>query len=345
MKKNIFVGLSIITLIAFSLMTPSVGAETTKVFKLRFANPFQEMEPPGIFSNYFMDYVEKKSEGRVEFKRYHGGVLGTVPEQLELIRSGSVDAGITIIFMYREDMPLHTYPQSTIGTQEDAVDFQYKLNWEIPETASILRKECEDNNIVLLNFHAIGENGIIAREVFSTIADLKGKKVGTFGLQSSLPKVGVNVVSIQIPDMYEALSRGVVDAITMALAPMAILKWHEVSKCYMSLNEYIAAQPICINLDTWNRLPADLQKIFKEAADASKAFSVEFTEKSSAKVLQTFRDSGLTVGKLNAKDTETLYKINFDADVARMRETSAKLGKSKEAEIIIKYVNQLIWYK
>lgn len=343
MKKVILVSLMAMMLVGLPFLAASGSAESSKVFELRFACPFQEIEPPGIFSNHFMDQVEKESGGRVTFKRYHGGVLGTVPEQLELISSGSVDAGITIIFMYREDMPLHTYPPMVLGDAESALDYQRKLDREIPETAAILRKECEENNIITLNQHDMGEDGIIAKKVFHTIAELKGKKVGVYGQQASLPQVGISVVSMQIPDMYESLSRGVVDALTMALSPMAILKWHEVSKCYMSLNENAVGQPICVNLDTWKSLPPDLQKIFQGAADATTAFSIEFTEKSLEQVRQTFRDAGLVVGKLNKEDTELLYRLNHESQISDMRENAAKAGKSAEAEIIIKHVNQLLF--
>ena len=64
MKKFLLFGILITILTALLLLASDGQAQSDKVYKLRFASPFQEMEPPGVTSNYFMDYVEKKAGGR-----------------------------------------------------------------------------------------------------------------------------------------------------------------------------------------------------------------------------------------------------------------------------------------
>lgn len=359
MKKEHALGVVVSILLLFTLLagctsqSPSTGpapttqsTSTSEVIKLKYSSPFQEMEPAVLCGYYFCDYVEEKSGGRVKFDRFPGGVLGTVPEHLELVRSGSVDAVNLIIFNYREDLPLHQYPQMQIGSQEKAVKYHTALFEEIPETSALLEKEFADNNIKAMSAsNAFGENGIIARDVFNTLADLKGKKIGISSQQESLTDLGINVVSVEIPDMYESLSRGVVDALTMALGPMAILKWHEVSKCYMSQNEYASGQPMCINLDTWNKLPADIQKIFMEAGKATVDYSIKLNDQNTAQVLQIFKDTGLVVGKLSQDDTEKLFRLNYDYARKDTLDVCGKQGKTAEAETILKYCDELTWGK
>jgi TRAP-type C4-dicarboxylate transport system substrate-binding protein len=316
-----------------------------EVITLKYSNPFQEMEPSVIVAYYFLDYVEEKSGGRVKFERFPGGVLGTVPEHLELVRSGSVDAVNLIVFNYREDLPLHQYPQMVFGSNEEAVAYHKALSQEIPETAAMLDQEFAENNIKAFSSNAFGENGIISKEVFNTMADLKGKKIGISSQQQGLIDLGIEVVSVEIPDMYESLSRGHVDALTMALGPMAILKWHEVSKCYRSLNEYGSGQPMCVNLETWNSLPEDIQQIFNDAAEATIGFSLELNAQGTAEVLQIFKDAGLDVGKLNDADAKDLFDRNYEYAKQETLEVCGKQGKTAEAETILKYCDELIWGK
>ena len=122
-----------------------------KVIKLKYSNPYLEMEPPNLYGYHFCDYVEKSTGGRVKIRRFPGGVLGKPMEHLELVRSGSVDIAAFIIPLFPEDLPLNGYNYNQLGSGEAAVRNFYKLAMEIPETSVLLQKEQERQNIKILN--------------------------------------------------------------------------------------------------------------------------------------------------------------------------------------------------
>ena len=329
----------------FCITSQTTPAYAEKVFKLKYSNPYLEMEPPNLYGYHFCDYVEKNTGGRVKIRRFPGGVLGKPLEHLELVRSGSVDIAAFIVPLFPEELPLNGYNYNQLGDREASVRNFNKLFTEIPETSAILRKEQEKQNIKILNFHCIGVSGIISRDIAKSLSDLKGKKVGVIIEDKSLEAMGIHTVGIQVPEMYEALSRGVVDALSMSLGPMVMLKWHEVSKSYMTKNAFAAGQPIVVNLDLWNSLPDDIKQVFHEAAISSMEFSIKLDEQITNKNLEAFKESGLTIEGLPLEEQKKLYELWYKNNVKEWMGKCERAGVASEAEVMLKYIDELTWGK
>jgi len=332
-------------IICICIPTQPVPAHAEKVIKLKYSNPYLEMEPPNQYGYHFCDYIEKKTGGRVQIKRFPGGVLGKPLEHLELVRSGSVDIAAFIIPLFPKELPLNGYNYNHLGSREAPVRDFYKITMEIPETSAILQKEQERQNIKILNWHAIGVSGIICRDVARSLKDLKGKKVGVILEDKALEAMGLNTVGVQVPEMYEALSRGVVDALSMSLGPMVMLKWHEVSKSYMSKNSFAVGQPIVVNLQMWNALPADIQQVFKEAALSSMEFSIGLDEKITNGNLQAFKEAGLIIEGLPPREQEQLFELWYKINSKDWMDTCEKAGVGDEARVVLKYIDKMTWGK
>jgi len=316
--------------------------KSTEVITLRFASDTPEVAAPTQFAYHFMNYVEEKSGGRVKFERYPGGVLGIMPEMLNMVSSGAIDMTVLLHLLFKEQLPLHAFPEQVRGSMANAMDYINKLNFEIPETAALMEKEMEANNIKGLNYHALGEDGIVAKTVFNSLADLKGKKLGGDKPLKAYENLGFTIVSVNQADMYEALARGVVDALPFPIEAVASNKWYEVSKCFMYNSLYHGGWQTVINLNTWKKLPPDIQDIFLEAAKSAEAFSVEWDKNHTAEYEKTLRDAGLVVGRLPASDTDALFKQYYEMDKQDMLTFAEKTGKTEEAKTILKYVDQIL---
>ena len=320
-------------------------AHAKKVIKLKYSNPYLEMEPPNQYGYHFCDYVEKNTEGRVQIKRFPGGVLGKPLEHLELVRSGAVDIAAFIVPLFPKELPLNGYNFQQMGSREAPVRNFYKLTMEIPETSAIVQKEQERQNIKILNWHTIGDSGIICRDVARSLGDLKGKKVGVILEDKALESLGIHTVGVQVPEMYEALSRGVVDALAMSLGPMVMLKWHEVSKSYMKRNSFTVGQPIVVNLQMWNGLPADIQQVFREAALSAMEFSLELDEKITNGNLRAFKEAGLIIEGLSPEEQKLLFEVAYKFRNEDWMDTCEKAGVAAEAKVLLKYIDEMTWGK
>ena len=361
MKKLLF-GLLIVTLLVLPLFSActeqappttapapapaptTAPAPAAEVIKMKYSGFLPEPAGPSQVANFMMDYVEKNSGGRVKFERYHGGVLGAPPEQMKLVTTGSVDFGGGM--MTDAEFPLHaSYPTFIPGGVKAGSDLQHKLYVEIPETSALLQKEITDNNLKYFGPTNSSENGFIAKFNFSSLADLKGKKIGVDSgrVQTVVNELGMVGVVVQIPDMYEALARGLVDGSTLSLIGMAEMKWFEVTKCYMSDGTSISANTLpMLNLNTWNRLPADIQKVFLDSAGPSSEFCVKYFEEGNNKHRQTLRDAGLVVGDLSEADKTLLFSTYIKKWYQDSLETAGKQGKAEQAKLIWKYASEAV---
>jgi len=299
------------------------------------------VEPPIVVAEHFLDLVEQKSNGRIEVERFTGGTLGKSNEQLDLVGGGSVDFASISISWIRDRLPLHSFMNWTIGGQDKPAYIMEQMNFVIPETSKILEKEREENGIKILTFLNVGRNGIIAREPFDTLADLKGKKIGTSPNYRALDSMGLVTVSMQIPDIYEGLAKGVIDAQALALSPMVALKWYEVSKCFMGDGHYSAGQFIGMNLDTWNKLPKDMQKIITESASEAQKWGADYVIQQEEKGLTLFKEAGLKVGVLPESDQQEMYSLEYKFRAQDMLDLCEPKGKVEEAKIILKNLDNL----
>jgi TRAP-type C4-dicarboxylate transport system substrate-binding protein len=234
-------------------------------------------------------------------------------------------------------------PSFIPGSSQAALDFVQTMEWDTPETATILQKEWEDINLKLLAYSAAGENGIVAKEVFESLDDLDGKKLGGSGTTGpAWAKKGVTQITVQFPDIYESLSRGVIDMTTMSLGAIVDMKWYEVTSVYMTYGTYPYSAPIMVNLDVWNGLPSDIQQLFMDAAQAARQFSLEYDAETTISSKQLFEDAGLEVGALPEEEQEWLYREFMQIWKADNMALAEKSGKLKEAEIIWEHSEKLV---
>ena len=322
--------------------TALTGATTTGAAEnpqepivLKMATTFQEAETGGKIAQHFMDYIENATAGVVTFELSPGGALGAPPEMLGLVSSGAVDI---IPFGHPAagaDMPLLNFPMWAPGSQQDAVDYFNYLVFENPGTAALIEAEATAHNIKYLGFTAGGSNYFISKTAFTTLADLKGKKVAVGGMIPAFKAMGMEPVESFPPDTYENLSRGMADCTQMGLAPTVQMKWYEVAPYYMFDGTYAAGNPWTVNLDIWNKLTPETQAIFMEAAAEAEAWSVQLVQEEEAAALGTIKAAGVTVGDLTAEDQEAWWDAFFAAAAASCWDGAVKGGYTDKMATIL----------
>ncbi|MEM1044544.1 MAG: TRAP transporter substrate-binding protein [Pseudomonadota bacterium] len=123
----------------------------------------------------------------------------------------------------------------------------------------------ENHKLKVLGYGAYHSQVIYCRDAFTSIADLKGRKVRAAGAsqQVFVSHLGGSPVSLAFGEVQTGLANGVVDcAITGALSGY-LAKWHE------SAN-YISAMPVnhgviavIANMDWWNGLDPKVQDVME----------------------------------------------------------------------------------
>ena len=93
------------------------------------------------------------------------------------------------------------------------------------------------------------------------MSDLNGMKIRELGgYPSDMWKaLGASPLLFNMPDVYDAASKGVIDGGNLPWAAMSTYKFYEVMKYYSEAPTTASPQFVIMNKDTWNGLPKDVQ--------------------------------------------------------------------------------------
>ncbi|MBN1629998.1 MAG: TRAP transporter substrate-binding protein DctP [Thermoleophilia bacterium] len=323
------------TAVAPETTTTEAAEPTQEPITIKYATTFIETEAGGKIVQHFCDYVEDATAGAVEFDIFFGGTLGTNMEELGLVSSGSVDMVSLGHPPFADQIPLLNFPMWAPPDAQGAIDYFNYLVFDNPDTSKLIQAEAAANNVIYLGFTAGGGNVFIAKEPFTKLSDLVGKKFGAGGSIPAFEAMGYTVVQSFPPDTYENLSRGVIEATQMGFVPTVNLKWYEVCKYYMFDGTYAAGNAFTVNLDTWEKLTEETQAVMYEAAAETETFSLELDAADTEASIKLLTDAGVTVGTLSDEDIAMWWDLLFDVSAGDCMARAQNLGIVNEMTTVL----------
>jgi TRAP-type transport system periplasmic protein len=245
--------------IGFAFLISSASAQTP--IKLNYSVFFPATSIHTVLAQEWGKELEKRTNGRVKVDVFPGGTLTPGAQCYDGVEKGLSDLGMSVFAYTRGKFPLLEVIDLPLGIKNGltatrlANDFYEKF------------KPKELDGVKVMFLHAHGPGLLHSKTPVNKMEDLKGMKVRCTGLAAKIvTALGGTPVSMPMPETYDALSRGVVDA---SLAPQESLntwKWGEVVK-YTTEDygaSYSTGMFLVMNKDKWNSLPADIQKIIEK---------------------------------------------------------------------------------
>src|SRR5262249_9230224 len=160
---------------------------------------------------------------------------------------------------------------------------------------------------------------IWCKKGMTDLADLKGRKVRTFGpsLNDFVLAFGGQPVSVGFPEVYSALERGVAECAVTGTGSGNAAKWYEVTTHIYALVVGWSTGAYFVNVGWWNKLDPAVQAFltaaFKEMEDKQWALGAEATQDGAGCKIHTLvTKDPLTVVQPTASDKELLKKILSD---------------------------------
>lgn len=196
--------------------------------------------------------VEKATGGAVKIDIFPGGTLLKARETYDGCVSGTADIIIWVPAYTRGRFPVleafeipGIYFGSCTATTAVAID----------GIAKFKPKELMDTKLMYL--YSVGPGSLYSKKKVLGLADLKGMRIRATGATvNSIKALGAVPVAMPMPEVYEALAKGVVEG---QIGPPEVLKgWKqaEVTKYITILPPvYNSLQGCAMNLQKWNSLP------------------------------------------------------------------------------------------
>ena len=247
--------------------------------------------------------IEKRTNGQVKFEFYWSSSLLKVAETVKGTGAGIADVCFDVPAYHPSETPLATIGE--LGYITNHGDTAARALNELNEQYPAFKKEFDQHNLKVMFFVPFPPNILGVVKPVRTLEDLKGKKIRALGLLNEvIAKLGGVPVGIPLTDMYESLSRKVIEGYTgFGLSGVKGFKLDEVCKNYVDFGygSYLVGV-VFFNKDRWNSLPPDVRKVIEEVNARAVDIYDDVFAKAEPLDVAPLKDSGCTFYTLPADE-------------------------------------------
>src|SRR5258705_1193973 len=202
--------------------------------------------------------VEEATNVRVKIEVYPSQALIKAVDRWKGIRSGIADIGWCVQGYWPEQTPLSdvmSLPFLPISSAEKGSEALWKLYEKFPS----LQKEFADIQPLVL--YTSSPNLLVSKRPVKTLDEFKGLKFRVLGGPPTemAKSLGAVPTLIPMPDVYQSLDKGVVDAGAAPWEAVQAFRLYEVAKNFTIAPFYAAYFSICANKQKWQSLPKEVR--------------------------------------------------------------------------------------
>lgn len=294
--------------------------------KLTYAGLWPPTHPISIATKQWIEKIEKESQGKVKIRPFWAGALYKPKESALELSKGVADIGdisgayAPMGFDFEKSMRMVFW-----GVNDKQLSRRIYLDVlaKFPE----LTQEFTKAGIKVMAYASIPPYQLLlSKKPIKTVDDLKGM---TFKATGDLAKIATSLggegIVMPMSESYTALQKTTIDG---AFAPYETLKsfrFGEVVKYAVELD--IGSAPaghwgFC--LDSWNKLPADVQKVFENNVDWFGSKIEELVFAGEAEGINFAKENKVEFIKLPQKDLDKIYATVDKIIVDKMAELDTK---------------------
>ncbi len=298
----------------------------TKKHKLKIAQTLYPSPSAHMDSiNKIAEEVTKRSDGRITFKVY-GPELGDWAELNEMVNRGDVDMMLSPMSASYDPRWNVTFAPYIVTNYDEAKEV-FGPGGFMDE---IFKKWAADVNMMWLGTWIQGFAGVsLSAAPATTPEEAKGIKIRTppiAAFECYWENLGFTPSLIPYSEVPTAISTGVVDGQAGGGPFQTYSCCRDLNKYFVYYRDYVEVWGYTINLDKWNDLDADDQKLIQEVVAAEVIKRVNGAEKEDQEYLQKLTDHGLKVVDLadtpeklvNARDTSRQCWTKLDDLVGKV---------------------------
>ncbi len=277
-----------------ALLLCSQAAISQKVYTLKFAT----LMPTGTsWTKTFDDWikeVETKSQGRIKFRMYSGGVMGDEPDVLRKIRKGQLHGGLFSGYgIGRIYSPARILELPFLFKNTDEID--YVRDQLMPDLESGFR----ENGFELIGWPEVGFIHFFSKHKIQSIDDIRKSRIwlwqGDPLGEALFEAADIKPVPLSIIDVYPQLSakHGSIDTVYMSTFGAIALQWYSKVRYATHLSVTNAIGAVVISNRFFNKLPEDLQQLLKSSGIIASNIIRQQTRSENIKSKQLLIDNGI----------------------------------------------------
>ena len=293
----------------------------------------------------FADEITERSGGEITVNVHWSEALGTSTELWDLTRQGAMEMGLVVTHFDPDPFPFHRLQAMAFWGEDPLEDLerQHEMMTEV-FTMEPFERELEEANQRALLHQPLASYFLLSDEPECGLEALAGQRVRGLGndYPRMLESVDATPVSLTTPELYEALDRGTIDALSVAMSHMDALDLHEVgSYACGPIFIFGNGHTTTINLDVWESLSAEQQGLIDEVAAETQDWYHEHALETEQELRETLEERGVEFVPFPEEDLQEWQERSPDV-IAEWVESLEAEGLGEEAAEVADRVRE-VW--
>ena len=280
----------------------------------RYAYPLATASPEDtvtqIYAEKFAEEVDRLSEGRIKIQVYANSTLGGDRELLESCKDGDIP------FVVQNTAPQVTFmPDLAVFDVPCAFENldECREVLDDPDFSSLVSGVYEKGGYQLLGIADQGFRVMSTNKPVRSIKDFKGQKIRTMENPFHLAfwkAIGANPTPMSFAEVYIGLQQHTIDAQENPYEVIVSNRLYEQQDYVVETNHLPHLITLIMNDEFFRDMPAEDQKIMKEAAAAATEYARKASDDRIADRVKTIEDSGTEILKIDEETYEAVVEAS-----------------------------------
>ncbi|MCM3397758.1 TRAP transporter substrate-binding protein [Oceanobacillus profundus] len=275
------------------------GASEDSDVTIRLGHVTQTTHPYHLAAEHFKEIVESESNGSIKVEIFPSRQLGGDIDMLEMLQNGSLEAGFISSSVFSGSTPVMD------GLQIPFLLDSYEIFGQAiqTETAQKMLDRLEEINLKGLGINEsgmrqLGSNVEVVKSP-ENLEDLSIRVAESPLMQDIFMELGAAPTSMAYGEIYSALQTGVINAHESDLSAYVAENFYEVTDYITLTNHFPWPNINVMNLDFFNSLSAEQQKILVDAGKETQSWIVERLVEIDKEMLQELESNNVYIEKID----------------------------------------------
>jgi TRAP-type C4-dicarboxylate transport system substrate-binding protein len=252
--------------------------------------------------------IAVKTDNRVKFRFYPGGIMGNDKAVLRKIRIGQLHGGAVTAGSLADIYPdLRLYFMPMVFKSLEEVDYVRK-HMDAPLIAGLAQE-----GFVTFGFAEGGFAYVMSKSPVRSNDDLRNQKVWMPDSHATTLEVmesfGIKPIPLPIADVRTSLQTGLIDAVTVSPIGAIVLQWHTQVKYLTDVPLAYVYGMLAVDRKTFAKISPEDQKIVRDTMKQVFRNMDQSNRKNNVEALKVLRKHGIQFVKLDAKTEDQWHDV------------------------------------
>lgn len=281
--------------------------------KLRAANLLPPEDAQSEMIQWFMDELEKRSDGDVETEVVHAGGLVAGNDTLPALQQSRAEAGNVVPAYFPAELPLNNVNMVPVADADQSA--RLRAFQDLSDDLDVWSEELESNGMVLVGYLPNTSSTATFNKPVKSVDDLDGLKlrVPAQTLAATWEQFGVEPVFMASEEVYEAVERGIVNGTSYPMGTQVSTGIAEVTEVMVHDVGQNGGSIFAVSKTAYDRLSDDAKDVFAELQGEWYDKADEMLKKYETQACDQFLEGG---GKVQLWSDADKAKISDAAEAA-----------------------------